>query len=645
MATEARPVETADVAALSAHIREAIRRALRILPDCTYIGFTTPSLPLYRILLSALLSALPAWNFSSVPLSLGDRFIREAREAQEQEKPRDHMEEGQIVALDLKTLSRYDCKEIIVGCDSLIAGNLPIYGTSTGGICSFGNKGRSGTTLTWTPWGCYSDDAFLFFHQLRDIARELLQYWDDTAEMVMYYFLVRLPLLDNAALFGLVSPLSSGMRRLKLCLSMPWALSPALVVLWGVCWRFYSGDGIDRTQSALQDVLDPSEALDLIDFVPDVLHQGETSQGRYTTTDRSYCDADNDPVDLSALWPDNTLAFEYNDNLGWLDDLSFPTTAAIALDQFPHDGTFVQGGTLSLETPTVESFISPIPQPGQHYHLGQPPVAAHSPPTSAPTAAFDLVTPSVVLENTKQASPRATQRRQSQISTLLARSAAAARVTKPRGTGSVPSARTPTCPDCGERFSRQDTLKRHMSEQKHGQGLATSSGSRLREFLCPTVGYQRSIATFGFKRQSHVRDHLKNCGKTDSVGSSAAVPAPSRTFLFPAARTDSPVLDRVEASRVCGRTTGDSALSDNGQLAQDEAATPYFDAESFGGGISTQDQDGDGKLSEEDRVSILERCYCAEEEELFRLEQECHRRRERLRHMKGLIGMFRESSG
>jgi hypothetical protein len=41
----------------------------------------------------------------------------------------------------------------------------------------------------------------------------------------------------------LLSPLSIGMKRLKLCLTMPWALTPALLVLWGVCWMFYYGLG------------------------------------------------------------------------------------------------------------------------------------------------------------------------------------------------------------------------------------------------------------------------------------------------------------------------------------------------------------------------------------------------------------------
>lgn len=80
---------------------------------------------------------------------------------------------------------------------------------------------------------------YLHCSLLRDILREFLR----VGRVLVVVCFQGEPPIYLRIFFAILSPLVSAMKRLKLCLTMPWTIWPALVVLWGVCWMFYSENG------------------------------------------------------------------------------------------------------------------------------------------------------------------------------------------------------------------------------------------------------------------------------------------------------------------------------------------------------------------------------------------------------------------
>jgi hypothetical protein len=184
-----------------------------------------------------------------------------------------HDSSRETATLDLRQLHRVDCASIVAGCEKVIDSygtQSPIHGLDVE---------RKHTTRRFKPETMRAD-ACDFWIGIKEIANELLQCWDDLVEMdIVYPFVSWAQLLfDLALLVGLLSPLSSGMRRLKLCLSMPWAMSPTLAVLWGVCWMFYSGDQV--WEPDVMDALDAPGVLELLDYFPDGTHENGGGQGK-----------------------------------------------------------------------------------------------------------------------------------------------------------------------------------------------------------------------------------------------------------------------------------------------------------------------------------------------------------------------------
>ena len=174
------------------------------------------------------------------------------------------------------------------------------------------------------------------------------------------------------------------------------------------------------------------------------------------------------------------------------------------------------------------------------------------------------------------------------------------------------------CSTCGKKFSRGDALKRHEAEQKHGQGLNNLGEGTTKEYLCPTLGCERSIKEQGFKRQTHLRDHLKTLCRADlSLVSGTAVATPGMSH------TTSP-----KTAAFQGNSAGYSLDDHPGGGEYPEEASR-----------STVVEEGTG-LGNRDKISYLEQCYRADEKELRDREQECQRLRERLALQRGLIEMY-----
>ncbi|KAK4449009.1 hypothetical protein QBC34DRAFT_101710 [Podospora aff. communis PSN243] len=524
----------------------------------------------------------------------------------------------QTATLDLRRLHRVDCTGIVAGCESFIDIYRNVQSLIYGLYVE--RKHARFKPETMTP------DALDYWIGIKEIANELLQYWDDLVEMdIVYSFVPWAQLLLHLVLLaGLLSPLSSGMRRLKLCLSMPWAMSPALAVLWGVCWMFYSGDEV--WEPDVMNALDAPDVLDLLDIFPGGTQDNDDGQAK----------------DHSVSWTFETFTDEYGNNVGWLNDLPFEYSASAVPEESHHAPPGIPGSLPSLMPDAHNTTLSYAAVLDQRFPM------VPSPLMPAATAEFGLVPAPLAADTSKRISPLRSRQRQAGMSSSLAPGTTAARAMKPRVATAVTSTRSSTCPGCGKGFSRQDALRRHMAEQKHGQGLQAFESTYAKEYLCSIIGCRRSVSGSGFKRPSHMRDHLKTCGRAIGLvipPPEAPLPAPSSAPLLPErARgqdSTSPPPRCAEASVIPeapanGLNQGFNAGHDR------EGDIPTGDVPSGEAIAGNPAQRGDGGLSQEDRVSALERCYRAEEEELLALEQECQRRRERLEHLRGVIDLFRE---
>jgi len=188
-----------------------------------------------------------------------------------------------------------------------------------------------------------------------------------------------------------------------------------------------------------------------------------------------------------------------------------------------------------MTTPAFEHMFPP----SSHTRPDQPPhhplssaESPSSPPVSIPTTPFSIAalyhTPDVVTKpNTLRAIPSLPPK----VLAPVGPNTYATRVKKPRGAGHRPLI---TCPTCGKHFSRYNSFKRHTTEQKHGHRLSVfKEESPGREHLCPTVRCSRSLTGSGFKRATHLRNHLKSLCKVDI--SLAIAPSPLQQSPLPVA--------------------------------------------------------------------------------------------------------------
>jgi len=180
------------------------------------------------------------------------------------------------------------------------------------------------------------------------------------------------------------------------------------------------------------------------------------------------------------------------------------------------------------------------------------------------------------------------------------------------------------CPSCGKSFSRLDALKRHMAEQKHGpkSGGGSDEDFSAKEYFCPNAECERTRPGSGFKRQAHVREHIKNgCSKLrlDAQPVSERPVAETSTTTQLIEDGPGPELTSSMRSSEPGLSTVHAQVANEGAPATNNR-----------------------RLAHEDKISSLEECLLAEEEELRVHEEEGRRRRERLARLRGLIEMFRE---
>ncbi|VUC26777.1 unnamed protein product [Clonostachys rosea] len=259
-------------------------------------------------------------------------------------------------------------------------------------------------------------------------------------------------------------------KRLR-CATMPWAIPPALVILWGVCWMFwpplpYSVPGEFTHDPQLPDpsgnAINVTSEFDDIDSeyhghenmesdLPRVVNQIKTG-----ATDFS-------PYDLS---PRNFDNWENTDWIGTASDSIL--SSEVTLNTMPADDPFGAplGGYSIMETSATMSSSMP-----QNLELNK--------------GSSHTLSKSNTIGETTESSVRATA---SLTSTMDVSS----------------TEKKFTCLDCGEGFTRASTLQRHQSE-KHSDDPEI--------FPCPSTGCKRSDKQNAFKRAAHLTRHLKSCKK------------------------------------------------------------------------------------------------------------------------------------
>jgi len=205
-------------------------------------------------------------------------------------------------------------------------------------------------------------------------------------------------------------------------------------------------------------------------------------------------------------------------------------------------------------------------------------------------------------------------------------------------TGAALRASMQKCPGCDKRFSRPDSLKRHLVEQKHGTGDRRVTKSRadasLKDHLCPTPRCARSKPGAGFKRATHLQGHLKSRCKVDGLFLAERVMAVSPRPVADGQSNNGDGLVPPE-----GSSSGSDSAPRYDEVAAQESTVEFDRAETDASDAAPRD---------DDLVSTLERRYRAEEEELRCLEErwelERRRRRERLDSLKGVMEMYKDGN-
>ncbi|KAK4187009.1 hypothetical protein QBC35DRAFT_499817 [Podospora australis] len=255
----------------------------------------------------------------------------------------------------------------------------------------------------------------------------------------------------NSKLLELTDEFPSGVR--PNCTTMPWTIWPALVVLWGVCWMFYSPVDFDA--------MFQTEGLELVTVTPFMFQapytslrevptqsasEGAQSSNRtdndWTATERSWVNYDA-PSDNEAASVMITLANGNGVNPRMLD--------------LPRNN--------DSQVPTLSRTAAPSSEGAG----------------SLPGSVAPLESPEQPQQSTSDATQHHEQQDQSRHSSQSKKLA---------------------CPHCPRRFSKQYTLDRHLSHEH----------TPTREsFSCPYPNCMRAGRASVFKRKDGLQRHLEKC--------------------------------------------------------------------------------------------------------------------------------------
>ncbi|KAH6611670.1 hypothetical protein B0J18DRAFT_84484 [Chaetomium sp. MPI-SDFR-AT-0129] len=261
------------------------------------------------------------------------------------------------------------------------------------------------------------------------------------------------------------------------CTTMPWTLWPALVVLWGVCWMFILNQADPRH--------DPSLLPRQPQWEPDLDAYVDFAE-IYQTYDSSFlhgswgADLTTSHAILGELErPSPPIHNSFTGSYQTSDTLTLTSNQDILL---PFSASpYVAPASLAINLPqTVPLAAGQVPAPlhtlanedsnWTSQHLA--PVTASALQTDAHhVSQLDRTTIKRVLEGT--------------IRTRASLSAKKASF---------------TCQECGQKFTREDSLSRHEREQNHGK----FAGSDQTEFRCPNSQCRRSAMDLagGCQRQA-----------------------------------------------------------------------------------------------------------------------------------------------
>ncbi|KAH7006390.1 hypothetical protein EDB82DRAFT_493473 [Fusarium venenatum] len=249
------------------------------------------------------------------------------------------------------------------------------------------------------------------------------------------------------------------------CTTMPWTISPALLVLWGVCWMFIIGTGQPGHEElkAANSLFSPLPAVyDFYGDLPDF-------------------DIGDGPPD-SIL--DDTDGTGY-DSKGSLGDFMFEN---IEMVNDP-----INALTFSQSTPQDPNFLfQDLMSRNDTESLGL--LARDSTGTSSAAA---------IQTSILEASPSTGK------TCASGTDGADGNDSDHRKTGSEKVTKRKTCfvcPSCKQTFATSFTLTRHQTEV-HQQKPPSSE----KLFPCPNPGCKKSTGKSPFKRGSHLKRHLNTC--------------------------------------------------------------------------------------------------------------------------------------
>ncbi|KAH8901689.1 hypothetical protein GQ53DRAFT_8239 [Thozetella sp. PMI_491] len=408
------------------------------------------------------------------------------------------------------------------------------------------------------------------------------------------------------------SEFPDGIRHL--CTTMPWTIWPALIVLWGVCWMFYPHPATDEFD---QD--DWPSLLRQLDRAEDAQESFvQTNLGTLPETNLEI-ESREDAFDISTPSVDEAFMDELwssivSETSTFVPDISNP--AKLSQDTALSFSPFA----LSMHTINAEASL-PLANSGSCVSsLGGSSLAASFSPSSLlakPLSMTASITPQPIVESiaVPRLGPFTTN-----LSSFDSRSSTAdvlsdtgqiagnANLTASSSNPIRQAQPSPfRCSGCDRIFSRKDALQRHMREQKHAAHPNPSRDPS--EFVCPYPVCKRSKTGAGFKRREKLEQHIRSSCK-------------GRLRLTPwnqAVVTSTEITQSDDAASLPARQT--SASMQEGLRA-----------------TGSEDE----RLSRECRISVLQKLYQAEEEDLRMKEEECQRVRERLARLKGVIGMFRD---
>ncbi|KAK4224508.1 hypothetical protein QBC38DRAFT_15818 [Podospora fimiseda] len=283
------------------------------------------------------------------------------------------------------------------------------------------------------------------------------------------------------------------------CTTMPWTIWPALVVLWGVCWMFYTPFELFCGSENLGDEFS-------YDATQDWLLQSATEPG-FDSSGPS----DIPGLSASASWPSLS---QYPDNwpngIGTFGDIDFNNVqSSLSAEQ-----TLAQGPVNTLNLERVE-YTAAGPEAA---HVYSSPDSDHSRnliTAITPQPGLLGSVPTVTVDTT-----------QAYISNELNPTATPLDEDEPDQISqeSDPSAFQDdnlVCPHCREVFARAFTLQRHINE---------NHAATQQKFYCPHRACKRSAGGHmpPFKRTHHLNRHIKTCKHRPRFQVSQSAVAPFR---------------------------------------------------------------------------------------------------------------------